>query len=259
VSRPGQSQDNDGSVITLYTQLVVPFAAIWSEAGQVTNRMVCFVPMVAPTRTGTREKLLDAAEAIVSRQGFAATSIDQILGEVGVTKGSFFYHFKSKNELARALIERFAAADQELLRSNMERAEKLADEPLQQLLIFAGLLVEVAEQLDTSPQPGCLFATYCYEKGLFDEQTHRVIADAFLGWRRVLGEKLRAAAAEHPLAQDVDIDSLADMATVLFEGAFVMARTLSGRSLFADQMRHYRRYLQLLFGARAPAEPGASG
>jgi TetR/AcrR family transcriptional repressor of nem operon len=203
--------------------------------------------MPTQTQPDTRTRLLDAAEGLINRRGYAATSIDQILEEVGVTKGAFFHHFRSKNDLARALIERFAAADQELLRSNLARAEHLSDDPLQQVLIFAGLMIEVAEALDGDPHPGCLFATYCYESGLFDEETRGVIADAMLGWRSTLGDKLRAAVQVHPLPEDVDVDSLADMATALFEGAFVMARALPGK-VFADQMRHYRRYLQLVFG-----------
>ncbi|UCF66268.1 MAG: TetR/AcrR family transcriptional regulator [Acidobacteriota bacterium] len=204
--------------------------------------------MATKTGASTRARLLDAAEEMINRQGFAATSIDQIIDKVGMTKGTFFYHFKTKNELARALIERFAAADQQFLRSSMERAEKLSDDPLQQVLIFVGLLIEVGEQLDANPQPGCLFATYCYERGLFDEETHRVIADAMMSWRRVLGGKLRAAAEQHPPKTEADLDSLADMLTVVFEGAFVMSRSISGPGVFAAQLRHYRAYLQLLFG-----------
>jgi TetR/AcrR family transcriptional repressor of nem operon len=195
----------------------------------------------------TREKLLDAAEAMVNEDGFAATSIDRIIDRVGLTKGSFFYHFKTKNDLARALIDRFAAADQRILRDSMARAEKLGEDPLQQLLIFVGLLLEVAETLDQDPRPGCLFATYCYESGLFDEATHAVISDAMLNWRRILGEKLRAAAERHPPRVEVDVDSLADMMTVVFEGAFVMARCIKGPQHFAHQIRHYRNYLRLLF------------
>ncbi len=196
----------------------------------------------------TRQKILDTAEEMLHRQGYAATSIDQIIEQVGITKGSFFYHFKTKGELAKALIDRFAAGDGEILRSCMERAERLSADPLQQLLIFVGLLLEVAEGLDDNPQPGCLFATYCFEQGLFEEETYAVISRAILNWRRALGEKLRLAAKAHPTVMEVDPDSVADMLTVLFEGAFVLSRSLQGRGVFAAQIRHYRSYLQLLFG-----------
>ena len=201
------------------------------------------------TKAKTQDRLLDAAQEIVNQQGFAATSVDKIIERAGVTKGTFFYHFKTKNDLARALIDRYAAGDQEMLRSSMDRAEKLSNDPLQQVLIFVGLILEVAEELDASPYPGCLFATYCYESGLFDEETNRVIADAMLNWRGVLGEKLRAVAERHPPKIEVDLDNLADLLTVVFEGAFVMSRSVGGRNVFVDQIRLYRTYLELLFEA----------
>ena len=131
----------------------------------------------------------------------------------------------------------------------MERAERLSERPLEQLLIFVGLMIEVAEELDVAPNPGCLFATYCFEGGLFDDGTLGVIADALESWRRAVGEKLSAAASEQPPAEPVDLDSLADMISVLFEGAFVLARSSDSRAVFASQMRHYRTYLKLLFRA----------
>jgi TetR/AcrR family transcriptional repressor of nem operon len=197
----------------------------------------------------TREKLLDAAEALILEQGFAATSIDQIIEKVGLTKGSFFYHFKTKNDLARALIDRYAAGDRRILEGNMERAETLSSDPLQQLLIFVGLLLELADQFDEETHPGCLFASYCYESGLFDGEINAVISEAILEWRTRLGAKLRAAAERHPPRMEVDPDSLADLITVIFEGSFVLTRTAGKGGVFAHQLRHYRNYLQLLFGA----------
>lgn len=205
---------------------------------------------MTPTSTvTTRDKLLDAAQEMINQQGFAATSIDRIIEKAGVTKGTFFYYFKTKNDLARALMDRHAAGDQRVLRSSMDRAEKLSSEPLQQVLIFVGLILEVAEELDTNPQPGCLFASYCYEAGLFDDETNQVISDAMLNWRHVVGDKLRAAAQQHPPKIDVDLDNLADHLTVIFEGAFVMSRCIGGRSVFVDQIRLYRDFLELLFEA----------
>ena len=51
----------------------------------------------------TRERILDVAEASVLEKGFAATSIEEVIAAVGITKSGFFYHFKDKNELAKAL------------------------------------------------------------------------------------------------------------------------------------------------------------
>ena len=47
------------------------------------------------SRKSTREMLLDAAESAVLEKGFSATSIDELIAAVGITKGGFFYHFWS--------------------------------------------------------------------------------------------------------------------------------------------------------------------
>ena len=48
-------------------------------------------------RTGKREQILDVAGVNVIQKGFAATSIEEIIAEVGITKSGFFYHFSDKN------------------------------------------------------------------------------------------------------------------------------------------------------------------
>ena len=70
----------------------------------------------AQTRRGgdTRERLLEAAEAAVLEKGFAATSIEELIAAVGITKNGFFYHFKDKGELARALLVRYIEHEETL-------------------------------------------------------------------------------------------------------------------------------------------------
>jgi TetR/AcrR family transcriptional regulator, transcriptional repressor for nem operon len=202
--------------------------------------------MPQPTSTDTRERILDAAEQLILAQGYVATPIDQIIAQVGLTKGAFFHHFASKGALARALIERYARQEEDLLQSLLDRAGKLSTDPVQQLLIFVGLFLEIAESLD-EPSPGCLFASYCYESGQFDADTLRIVEASILAWRAALGDKIRAATAQRPPRTAVDADSLADMFTAVLEGAFIISRTLKDPRVFAQQLRHYRRYLELLF------------
>lgn len=197
------------------------------------------------TATDTRERILDAAEALILDHGFAATSIDKVLDRTGLTKGAFFYHFKSKSELAHALVERFADLDSQVLEGNMARAEKLAQDPLQQFLIFVGLLIEEMEAM-TEPACGCLFASFLYESRLFDDEVRETIRNAFLHWRSRLGDKLAAAVERHPPRQPVDPESLADLLTSIIEGAYVMSKSLKDPKLVARQMVHYRSYVELL-------------
>lgn len=196
---------------------------------------------------GTRERILDAAQELIFDAGYAGTSLDMVISRLGLTKGAFFYHFKSKRDLAEALLRRFAEQDRQQLDYVLGRAEALSRDPAQQLLIIVGLFIEVFDGLP-EPYPGCLFASYTYELQQFDEDTRGLIREAFLLWRDALREKIEAAAAAHPPRMEVDAGSLADALTVVLEGAFVMSKAMGEPQLVAAQLRHYRNYLELLFG-----------
>ena len=194
----------------------------------------------------TRNAIMDAAEALILEQGFAATSVDRIIGRAGITKGTFFYHYESKIALAHALVERWARLDIEQLVGHLEAAEAASDDPLQQVLAFVDAYYDKAVGL-TEPYPGCLFASYCYEAGLFDQATLQIIDDTYLQWRRRLGARLDRIVERRPPRIHVSTESLADMLTVIFEGAFIVSKTLKEPGAVAMQIQHYRNYLLLLF------------
>ena len=196
--------------------------------------------------TATRAKILDAAQGLMLDQGFAGTSLDDVIAASGTTKGGFFHHFASKNELARALVERYVAGDMELLDDLFTRAERLSRDPLQQLLLFVGLQEEAADEL-TGDVPGCLYASFCYERDLFDDTTRAAIADAVLAWRTRTRAKLDEVVERYPPRIPIDLDALADEGLALFEGAYVLSRALGDPTLLKGQLRHFRNYLELLF------------
>jgi AcrR family transcriptional regulator len=61
--------------------------------------------MTRPPRGEARPRLIAAARALVRRQGYAATSVEDLCAEAGVTKGAFFHHFASKEALGLALVQ----------------------------------------------------------------------------------------------------------------------------------------------------------
>jgi TetR/AcrR family transcriptional repressor of nem operon len=198
--------------------------------------------------SATRTRLLDAAEALVLERGLAGTSVDDVLTQAGSTKGAFFHHFASKGDLGRALVERWAQADGDHLERTMARAEALADDPLQRLLVFAGLLVEEAGGF-SHDDVGCLFASFLYERQMVDEATREVIAASMRLWRDRVAALIDEAAKAHPPDAPLDAPALADELLVAYEGAFVLSRALDDPGLVARQLHQYREHLRLLFGA----------
>ena len=153
---------------------------------------------------------------------------------------------KTKHALAASLIERYADEDRAHFDAFMAKAEQLARDPLQQLLLFVGLFIDMAEQLD-QPFPGCLYASYCYQSGAISPEIWARMADMMRFWRCRLGEKIEQVRNLYPPRIPVETDQVADHLLATFEGAFVLAKVLDEPKLAEQQLIQCRNYLELLF------------
>ncbi|MCG7870573.1 MAG: TetR/AcrR family transcriptional regulator [Candidatus Thiodiazotropha lotti] len=200
--------------------------------------------------TITRNKIMDVAQQMVLNVGLTGTSVDKVIDEAGVTKGTFFYHFKTKHDLAAALIERYADQDQHHFHDYMAKAEQLARDPLQQLLIFIGLFIEMTEQLE-DPFPGCLYAAYCYQSGAISKGVMGRIEEMMHFWRDQLSHKLDAVNELYTPQLPVTHTQVADHLLTTFEGAFVLSKVMNEPKLASEQLIQCRNYLELLYRADA--------
>ena len=205
-------------------------------------------PEVLTKGERTRNRILDIAYDAIVHKGFAATSIEELVEAAGITKSGSFYHFKDKNDLARQLLERFLAEDNQILDTLTKRARALADDPLQSFLIFLNLY---AELMDEMPElhPGCLVATITYQEQLFDSQVKRMNADSVRALRRRFADWLEEIAERHPPAGITDLAALADHVTVVVEGGIILSRALADRQLMGRHLRLFRDHVKRIFGA----------
>jgi TetR/AcrR family transcriptional repressor of nem operon len=194
----------------------------------------------------TRERILDTAHALVLEKGFSATSLDEILKATGVTKGAFFHHFKSKSDLARTLVERFAENDFAMFDEWDRRAEALSDDPYQALILFIKFFEEWLDNLE-KPFAGCLFAVYVYESTLFDSNVNEFVSKSFGHWQKYYEKKFDAVMAQRKPRLDVSARELAETMISILEGAFILARSHRDPGLITRQSRLFRGYLKLLF------------
>ena len=205
--------------------------------------------------TPTRTRILDSAERLVMERGFAATSVDEVIAESSSSKGAFFHHFPTKNDLGRALVARYATADIEHLETFMAAAEAETDDPAGQVVAFVRRFEEAADEI-VAEQPSCLYVSFIYDRQLSQDGTTDVIVDAIAAWRDLLCAKLQAAAGRYPLRRHADLEDLANHVFVTFEGAFILARSLRDPSQMRRQLRVLRQSLEALFDLPAPAPTG---
>jgi TetR/AcrR family transcriptional regulator, transcriptional repressor for nem operon len=194
----------------------------------------------------TRDRIMDIAETSVLAKGFGATSIDEIIAEAEITKSGFFYHFKDKTELARALLLRYIDREEEVLDGLFNRAKELHDDPLHSFLIGLKLFSEMMADLPTG-HPGCLVATFCYNDRLFDDDIRNLNKRTVLDWRKRFLQAFIEIMEVYPARDSVDPKALADMVSNTVEGGIVMSKALNDPKVLADQILLLRSYVKLLF------------
>lgn len=194
----------------------------------------------------TKERILAAAEQLVFERGYAGTSLDEIIEKVGLTKGAFFYHFKSKEDLARAVIERFSKQEVVLFVQWAERATALADDPLQDILLFFKFFEEFVEGIE-NPLPGCLLASYAYQSGEFSDAINAQVQKELTDWGALYERKFEKLMEWRKPRMAATASELAEAAMCMIEGALLLGRVYKDSKLIVRQSAQFRNYLQLLF------------
>ena len=196
----------------------------------------------------TKERILAAAEELVFERGYAGTSLDEIIEKVGLTKGAFFYHFKSKADLAQGIIERFSRREQMLFEQWAERASALADDPLQDILLFFKLFEEFVEGVK-DPLPGCLFASYAYQSAELSDTINTQVQRELTDWGALFERKFENLIAWREPRMPATASELTEAAMCVIEGALLLGRVYQDSKLLVRQSGQFRNYLQLLFAA----------
>lgn len=196
--------------------------------------------------TATRARILDTAERLVIDNGFAATSVDQVIRESKTSKGAFFHHFTSKGDLAEHLVARYAAADIAHLEDALAQVGDITD-PGERLLGFLRVFEETADEL-MSAQSSCLYVAILTERQLVDSGSSAEITRAVLAWRREVAALFDEALRTRRPGHDLDCEALADHLFVTFEGAFILCRTTGEPEHMRRQLTIVRRLVESLLG-----------
>lgn len=177
----------------------------------------------------------------MTAKGYTATTVDEICEAAGVTKGTFFHYFSSKEEIAAAALESYCNASRETLRS----APFFRDaDPLRR---FSGFIDFVAGSTSDPVAQGCLAGIFAQELSETHPKLRRLCVGAFAQLRSEILELLSAIKAVHAPDAPHDPAELADHFLAVFEGAFVMARAHRSTAPLAASLRHYEQYVRSLF------------
>lgn len=198
----------------------------------------------------TKRKLVEATLALMLRQGFAGTTVDQICAEAGVTKGSFFHHFDSKDALGRAALDAFA--DFGTMIYSPAWADPTLD-PLEQLYKHLDIMIAIAERPGDSTS--CMVGMLSQELSATRSDFREACRDHLITWTSRVAKMLADAKVLHPPKVDFDPESVAWMLNSLWQGSMLIAKARKSPEMIISNVRHGRAYVDSLFGITAPS-PG---
>jgi len=159
----------------------------------------------------TRDHIVEAADRLFYRQGYEHTSFSDIADVVRISRGNFYYHFKTKDEILEAVIAVRLADTRKML----ERWEEDGKDPADRIRSFIDILI--ANRVDIK-RYGCPVGTLCAELAKLDHASQaeaNKLFTLFRTWLRrqfvLLGRKEDAdALAMHLLARSQGVATLAN-------------------------------------------------
>lgn len=203
-----------------------------------------------PKRGDARTALLDAALALVRKQGWAGTSIDQLCRAAGVTKGAFFHHFASKDALGVAAAGRWTEVTSPLF-ANADY-HRHAD-PLDRVFGYLDFRAAIAQgPLEAFT---CFAGTTLQETFASSEPIREACGRSILDHAGTLEEDFRAALERYPPRFPVTAEGLATYSQTVLQGGFVLAKAKGERGPLLEAIAHLRQYLILLFDRRPQHRP----
>lgn len=186
----------------------------------------------------TRSRLIEAAVRLILQQGYAATKVDQICKEAGLTKGSFFHHFAGKEEIAEAAIEWWARFGASLY------AEAWADDsldPLEQLGRFFDIMADFTRREDEVTT--CVVGMLSQEIALSHESLREAAARELGDWTENTARILEKAKTRHCPGTSWDPEDLAWYLNSVWQGSMLVGKTRRDPALVRRNLAYAREWV----------------
>ncbi|MDA4125610.1 MAG: TetR/AcrR family transcriptional regulator [Thaumarchaeota archaeon] len=187
----------------------------------------------------TRAAILDAAFTEIYENGFQATSIDDIVAKASMTKGAFFSHFHSKNELGYALVDEVL---KDMTLDRWIRPVAAYKNPVQ------GIITRFRKIIETTPEEhialGCPLNNLTQEMSAVDPVFRDKIQAVLLMWIEETEKYLKKAQAEGYLRKNVNTRQVAEFVVMVEEGSFAIVKNLRDKKVYWALYESLKQYLE---------------
>ncbi|MFT3990166.1 MAG: TetR/AcrR family transcriptional regulator [Luteolibacter sp.] len=189
----------------------------------------------------TRDRLIQAAVKLILRQGFPATTVDEICAEAKLTKGSFFHHFPSKDALGMAVVTWWSDMGNALYAPAWDDTES---DPLDALHRFLEIMNGFTEGEDPCT---CVLGMISQEMALSHPGFRERCEESLSFWTDSSARLIAAAKAKHAPESDIDPHQVAWFLNSLWQGSMLVAKTRNEPEMIRNNLRQARVWLDSLF------------
>ncbi len=199
-------------------------------------------PKTVPDKKPSRELLLEAAFDLIRSQGFGATTVDAICERAGVSKGTFFHNFKSKEDLGVEAANHWSKVTSELFAGAPYHGKK---DPLERFLGYVRFRKEILK--GELAEFTCLVGTMIQEVYASHPGVNRACFDSISRHAGNLVKDIEEAKKVHAPKDKWSPRSLALHTQAVLQGAFILAKASADRGLAVESIEHLENYIRLLF------------
>ncbi len=193
----------------------------------------------------SRTRLLDAALRVFREKGYTATTVEDLCHAAGVTKGSFFHHFESKEALALAAIEHWNDATGALFAA---APYWQVEDPRERLLAYLDFRAALVR--GELPEFTCLLGTLVQETFASHPALQAACGAGIEAHAQTLVPTIEAARARYAAEADWSAQSLARHTQAVLQGGFVLAKALNDPQAALEAIGHLKRYVEGLLPVR---------
>jgi TetR/AcrR family transcriptional regulator, transcriptional repressor for nem operon len=187
----------------------------------------------------SKTKLLDAALQVIRTKGYSATTLDDICHTAGVTKGSFFHHFKGKEELAIEATQHWTQVTGELFAN--APYQHMAD-PRERILAYIDFRAQIVQ--GDLADVTCLLGTMVQETYDSHPAIRAACREGIESHARTLVPMIAQAKALYAPSADWNAENLALYTQAALQGTFIVAKAQGNSGIAVKFIAHLRDYVQ---------------
>ena len=189
--------------------------------------------------TKTQENILTAARDLFLSKGYPTTTVDQIVEKAGVSKGSFYHAFPSKEEMGLVLLEWYQKGGEQLF---LNGSFTLVEDPRKKMFAYLDHIENVSRDLWSH---GCLLGTLGLELAETSPKIQKKISKIFNELIIGLEPIFEPAGRNHGKKDRPSAKEVAEQFIVTLEGAIMFARVNKDWTYFERGIQNFRNNLKM--------------